>query len=148
MSACYPDLSSHILRLHLHNRWSALRIPVWRLGVTYQNRMARLFMTNREGYTDETQMYVVENGWCLRLFRPFRGRIFRFFCLPSLLFGWPDKASDPFLDYLKKAGIKTMGAGKSIKEARKPLYLKIKGKTIALAPLSLCCTLSPNVHRL
>ena len=38
-------------------------IPVWRLGVTYQNRMARLFMTNREGYTDETQMYVVENGY-------------------------------------------------------------------------------------
>ena len=38
-------------------------IPVWRLGVTYQNRMARLFMTSREGYTDETQMYVVENGY-------------------------------------------------------------------------------------
>lgn len=38
-------------------------VPVWRLGVKYQSRMARLFMTNREGFFDETQMYVVENGY-------------------------------------------------------------------------------------
>ena len=39
------------------------KIPVWRLGVPYHGRMVRLFTTNREGYSDETQMYVVENGY-------------------------------------------------------------------------------------
>lgn len=39
------------------------KIPVWRLGVTYQSRMARLFLTNRDGFSDETQMYVVEDGY-------------------------------------------------------------------------------------
>lgn len=48
------------------------------------------------------------------------------------IYDYGKKAFLDTLDYLKKAGIKTMGAGKNIKEARKPLYLKIKGKTIAL----------------
>ena len=39
-----------------------VNIPVWRLGITYQTRMARLFITNREGYSDEMQMYLVNNG--------------------------------------------------------------------------------------
>ncbi|HBI60341.1 MAG TPA: hypothetical protein DDY31_03865 [Lachnospiraceae bacterium] len=39
-----------------------VNIPVWRLGVAYQTRMARLFITNREGYSDEMQMYMVNNG--------------------------------------------------------------------------------------
>ena len=39
-----------------------VNIPVWRLGVAYQTRMARLFTTNREGYSDEMQMYMVNNG--------------------------------------------------------------------------------------
>ena len=39
-----------------------LDIPVWRLGVTYQQRMARLYSTSRDGFSDETQMYKVENG--------------------------------------------------------------------------------------
>ena len=46
-----------------------------------------------------------------------------------------DYGKKAFLDtllYLKKAGIQTMGAGKNMAEAKKPLYLKIKGKTIAL----------------
>lgn len=38
-------------------------IPVWRLGMTNQERMARLFITNREGYSDETQMYVIDKGF-------------------------------------------------------------------------------------
>lgn len=36
------------------------------------------------------------------------------------------------LDYLKKAGFQTMGAGRNSEEAKKPVYLKIKGKTIAI----------------
>ena len=52
------------------------------------------------------------------------------------IYDYGKKAFLDTLDYLKKAGIKTMGAGKSIKEARKPLYLKIKGKTIALVAAS------------
>ncbi len=39
-----------------------VNIPVWRLGVAYQTRMARLFITNREGYSDEMKMYEVDNG--------------------------------------------------------------------------------------
>lgn len=39
-----------------------VNIPVWRLGVAYQTRMARLFITNREGYSDEMKMYMVNNG--------------------------------------------------------------------------------------
>ncbi len=39
-----------------------LDIPVWRLGVTYQQRMARIYSTSRDGFSDETQMYKVENG--------------------------------------------------------------------------------------
>jgi poly-gamma-glutamate synthesis protein (capsule biosynthesis protein) len=46
-----------------------------------------------------------------------------------------DYGKNAFLDTLqnlKKAGIQTMGAGKNIAEAKEPVYLKIKGKTIAL----------------
>jgi len=46
-----------------------------------------------------------------------------------------DYGKKAFLDtllYLKKAGIKTMGAGKNIAEAKEPVYLTIQGKTIAL----------------
>lgn len=40
-----------------------IHIPVWRLGIRYQSRMARIFRTDREGFFDETQMYVVDNGY-------------------------------------------------------------------------------------
>lgn len=46
-----------------------------------------------------------------------------------------DYGKNAFLDtlkYLKKADILTMGAGKNHTEAEKPVYLTIKGKTIAL----------------
>lgn len=46
-----------------------------------------------------------------------------------------DYGKKAFLDtlfYLKKAGLKTMGAGKNMAEAKEPVYLTIKGKTIAL----------------
>jgi poly-gamma-glutamate synthesis protein (capsule biosynthesis protein) len=36
------------------------------------------------------------------------------------------------LSYLKKAGIQTVGAGKNKREAKKPVYLTIKNKTIAI----------------
>ncbi len=38
-------------------------IPVWRLGVISQQRMASLFTTNRGGYSEETQTYAVDNGF-------------------------------------------------------------------------------------
>lgn len=46
-----------------------------------------------------------------------------------------DYGKAAFLDtlkYLKKANIKTVGAGKNIAEAKKPVYLTIKGKKIAI----------------
>lgn len=38
-------------------------IPVWRLGITYQTRMVRLFMSTNDGYSDEMQMYMIDNGY-------------------------------------------------------------------------------------
>lgn len=46
-----------------------------------------------------------------------------------------DYGKAAFLDtlkYLKKAGIRTVGAGKNSAEAKKPVYLTIKGKKIAI----------------
>lgn len=46
-----------------------------------------------------------------------------------------DYGKTAFLDtlkHLKKAGFQTMGAGKDIQEAKKPVYLERKGKTIAI----------------
>lgn len=37
-------------------------LPVWRMGLTGERRMARLVGTNREGFSMETAMYTVENG--------------------------------------------------------------------------------------
>ena len=39
-----------------------LDIPVWRLGVVENMHMARLVITNREGYSDEVKVYNIENG--------------------------------------------------------------------------------------
>ncbi len=41
-------------------------IPVWRLGLTEETRMARLLNTSREGYSMETANYILEHG-CLHL---------------------------------------------------------------------------------
>ena len=54
-----------------------VKIPVWRLGVTYQSRMARLFMSNRDGFSDETQMYVVEDGYIQLTCPPVSGIIIK-----------------------------------------------------------------------
>jgi alpha-glucosidase len=37
-------------------------IPVWRIGLTQDNRMARLMSTGREGFSIETAMYTVDHG--------------------------------------------------------------------------------------
>lgn len=39
-----------------------IELPVWRIGITYQDRMARIYNTGREGFSDESQMYKIENG--------------------------------------------------------------------------------------
>ncbi len=38
-------------------------LPVWRLGVKYQTRMLSIYRTTREGYSNESSMYQVENGY-------------------------------------------------------------------------------------
>ena len=46
-----------------------------------------------------------------------------------------DYGKNAFLDtlhHLKNAGFQTVGAGENIREAKRPAYLKIKGKTIAI----------------
>lgn len=39
-----------------------LDIPVWRLGINYQQRMTRIYSSTREGFSDASKMYKVENG--------------------------------------------------------------------------------------
>ena len=37
-------------------------IPVWRMGIIQETRMARLMLSDREGYSDEAKVYPVVNG--------------------------------------------------------------------------------------
>ena len=37
-------------------------IPVWRMGIIQETRMARLMLSDREGYSDEATVYPVVNG--------------------------------------------------------------------------------------
>lgn len=37
-------------------------LPVWRIGMNNQGRLARLLITGREGFSIETRMYSMENG--------------------------------------------------------------------------------------
>ena len=39
-----------------------LDIPVWRLGVAPQRRMVTIYNTSRDGFSDASRMYKVENG--------------------------------------------------------------------------------------
>lgn len=66
-----------VVIINRDERERTVKIPVWRLGVPYQGRMARLFITGREGYSDETQMYVVENGYIEVLCPPVSGIIIK-----------------------------------------------------------------------
>ena len=54
-----------------------VNIPVWRLGMEPQSRMARLLITNRDGFGDETQMYQVENGFITVVMPPVSGVIIK-----------------------------------------------------------------------
>lgn len=59
----FDDADKIVVIINRGEEERQVKIPVWRLGVTYQSRMARLFITNCDGFSDETQMYVVENGY-------------------------------------------------------------------------------------
>ena len=37
-------------------------VPVWRLGIIQETRMARLMISSRDGYSDEAKVYPVVNG--------------------------------------------------------------------------------------
>ena len=39
-----------------------IRVPVWRLGMVDNTHMARLMITNRDGYSDEAKLYTLEGG--------------------------------------------------------------------------------------
>jgi alpha-glucosidase len=54
-----------------------VRIPVWRLGVMADTRVVRLFLTKREGYSDEMQMYRIEEGYIQVVCPPVSGTILK-----------------------------------------------------------------------
>ena len=58
----FDDKEKIVIVINSSDDEREISIPVWRLGVMQSNRMARLIMTSREGYSDETKLYMVENG--------------------------------------------------------------------------------------
>ena len=51
-----------VVAINMSNEERHVDIPVWRTGISKNNRMARLLITNREGFSKETKVYTLENG--------------------------------------------------------------------------------------
>lgn len=51
-----------VIAINISEEERKMDIPVWRLGINGQSRMACLMITSRDGYSDEARVYVVDNG--------------------------------------------------------------------------------------
>ena len=51
-----------VVAVNNSNLYQELCIPVWEIGMTDGETMVRMMLTSGEGYTVETEEYVVENG--------------------------------------------------------------------------------------
>ncbi len=58
----FDDKEKIVVAINSGEQEVTVDIPVWRMGLTEENRMARLLSSNRDGYSMETAMYSVENG--------------------------------------------------------------------------------------
>lgn len=58
----FDERDKVVVTLNTSQETKHIDIPVWRLGIVKENRMARLLMTDREGYSKETKVYTLENG--------------------------------------------------------------------------------------
>lgn len=58
----FDESDQIVIAVNMSQEERHVDIPVWRLGMIKSNRMARLLITNREGFSKETRVYNLENG--------------------------------------------------------------------------------------
>ena len=58
----FDEQDKFVIAINSGEQPVSIDLPVWRLGMTEYNRMARLINTSRDGFSLETAMYNIENG--------------------------------------------------------------------------------------
>ncbi len=58
----FDEQDKFVIAINSGEQPVSIDLPVWRLGMTEGNRMARLINTSRDGFSLETAMYNIENG--------------------------------------------------------------------------------------
>lgn len=58
----FDDRDKVIVVINSSNETKNIDIPAWRIGMVNHNRMARLLLTDRDGYSKETKLYLLDNG--------------------------------------------------------------------------------------
>lgn len=58
----FDEQDKFVIAINSGEQPVSIDLPVWRLGMTEDNRMARLINTSRDGFSLETAMYNIENG--------------------------------------------------------------------------------------
>ena len=58
----FDEQDKFVIAINSGEQPVSIDLPVWRLGMTEENRMARLINTSQDGFSLETAMYNTENG--------------------------------------------------------------------------------------
>lgn len=58
----FDEQDKFVIAINSGEQPVSIDLPVWRLGMTEENRMARLINTSQDGFSFETAMYNIENG--------------------------------------------------------------------------------------
>ena len=58
----FDDKDRIVVVVNISNEERHMAIPVWRLGMVQQTRMARLILTNNSGFSMETKVFIPETG--------------------------------------------------------------------------------------
>ena len=58
----FDEQDKFVIAINSGEQPVSIDLPVWRLGMNEDNRMARLINTSRDGFSLETAMYNIENG--------------------------------------------------------------------------------------
>lgn len=58
----FDEQDKFVIAINSGEQPVSIDLPVWRLGMTEENRMARLINTSQDGFSLETAMYNIENG--------------------------------------------------------------------------------------
>ena len=58
----FDEQDKFVIAINSGEQPVSIDLPVWRIGMTEENRMARLINTSQDGFSLETAMYNIENG--------------------------------------------------------------------------------------